>query len=190
MARSLSREYFFFFTKNIKQMPNDNLPTSSGFEGPEKLLELWFEKPSAGYIEQIKLNGLNSITLSDSITTLDTSEKSDSATKKEGLRLVKQEVWEEMLNIVQCRVLSTLQNENADAYLLSESSMFVHSYRLTLKTCGTTTLLHAIAKILEIAKEHCQLDKIEAVFYSRKAFLFPEQQSFPHGSWSDEVLLN
>jgi S-adenosylmethionine decarboxylase len=168
-------------------MPNDNLPTSSGFEGPEKLLEIWFSKPSADYIQQIKLNGLDSMTLQDSVATLDPSAPSASATKKEGLRLVDRSVWEEMLNIVQCRVLSALHNEYADAYLLSESSMFVHSYRLTLKTCGTTTLLHSIEKILEIAREHCQLDKIEAVFYSRKAFLFPEQQTFPHGSWSDEV---
>lgn len=104
-----------------------------------------------------------------------------------GLRSVDPAVWHDMLKLVQCQVLSTIKNEDVDAYLLSESSMFVYSNRLVLKTCGTTTLLHAVPKILEIAEEYCKLTKVDAIFYSRKSFLFPEQQSFPHGSWSDEV---
>ncbi|KAJ3287998.1 spermidine resistance protein [Borealophlyctis nickersoniae] len=65
--------------------------------------------------------------------------------------------------------------------------MFVYPNRLILKTCGTTTLLHAVPRILAIAAEHCGLRDVNAVFYSRKAFLFPEKQAWPHGRWGDEV---
>lgn len=135
------------------QIQNQQEPFN-GFEGAEKLLEIWFENTNS------------------SLT---------------GLRSVDPAVWHDMLKLVQCQVLSTIKNEVVDAYLLSESSMFVYSNRLVLKTCGTTTLLHAVPRILEIAEEHCKLTKVDAIFYSRKSFLFPEQQSFPHGSWSEEV---
>jgi len=92
-----------------------------------------------------------------------------------------------MLEIVQAQILSTVNNASSDAYLLSESSMFVYPYRIMLKTCGTTTLLNALPKILEIAKDVAGLDTIDCFFYSRKAFLFPDKQVFPHGNWNNEV---
>ncbi|KAJ3344608.1 spermidine resistance protein, partial [Kappamyces sp. JEL0680] len=95
-------------TMNLTVAP-DNPVSLTGFEGPEKLLEIWFN-----------------------------------TTSSTGLRAVDPAVWHEMLKIVQCQVLSTIHNESADAYLLSESSMFVYSNRLILKTCGTTTLLHSV----------------------------------------------
>lgn len=65
--------------------------------------------------------------------------------------------------------------------------MFVFPYRIVLKTCGTTTLLNALPKILEIASQECNLTDVEAFFYNRKAFLFPEMQSYPHGKFGDEA---
>ncbi|KAJ3050171.1 spermidine resistance protein, partial [Quaeritorhiza haematococci] len=92
-----------------------------------------------------------------------------------------------MLEIVKARILSVVSNDALDAYLLSESSMFVYPNRLILKTCGTTTLLHAVPKVLEIAQKYCGWTKVDALFYSRKAFMFPERQMWPHGKWGDEV---
>ena len=135
----------------------------SGFEGPEKLLEIWFDSKQLKNVEDA------------------------SNDEKRGLRLVPLQVWKEMLDIVKCQVLSTIENRHINSYLLSESSMFVFDYRLTLKTCGTTRLLLAVEKILEIARECCQLTEIEAIFYSRKSFLFPELQQYPHGNWGAEV---
>jgi len=54
-----------------------------------------------------------------------------------------------------------------------------------IKTCGTTTLLKIIPKLLEYAKS-CELD-VELVMYSRKNFLFPEAQQFPHNDWHAEL---
>lgn len=100
-----------------------------------------------------------------------------------------------MLDIVRCKVLSTVRNEHVDAYLLSESSMFVFPHKLILKTCGTTTLLVGLPELLRIAAQEAGFttgdDPTAAVpyrvFYSRKSFMFPDKQMHPHKSWKDEV---
>ena len=106
-----------------------------------------------------------------------------------------------MLDLVNCKVLSVVESELVDAYLLSESSMFVFPHKLILKTCGTTTLLRGLPRILEIAAlaagfPHSVADQTLGtgtaarpyrVFYSRKNFLFPDRQHGPHRSWRDEV---
>ena len=106
-----------------------------------------------------------------------------------------------MLELVNCKVLSLVQSEHVDAYLLSESSMFVFPHKLILKTCGTTTLLSGLPRILEIAALVAGFPHVLAnqrvgtgiaakpyrVFYSRKNFLFPDRQRGPHRSWRDEV---
>src|SRR5436305_14413509 len=94
------------------------------FTGPEKLLEVWFS-PSPRELP--------------------------SSTAPNGLRAVSAETWKEMLDLVNCKVLSIIESEHIDAYLLSESSMFVFPHKLILKTCGTTTLLCGLPRILEIA---------------------------------------
>ncbi len=111
------------------------------------------------------------------------------------------EVWQEMLDLVNCKVLSIVESEHVDAYLLSESSMFVFPHKLILKTCGTTTLLSGLPRILEIAAKVVKFPGGAAnlalgtgtaarpyrVFYSRKNFKFPDRQRGPHRSWRDEV---
>lgn len=106
-----------------------------------------------------------------------------------------------MLDLVHCKVLSIIDSEVLDAYLLSESSMFVYPHKLVLKTCGTTTLLLGLPKILEFAALEAGFPHTPAdiskhtlaaappyrVFYSRKNYLYPDQQRGPHRSWRDEV---
>jgi S-adenosylmethionine decarboxylase len=148
-----------------------DLDSSNAFEGPEKLLEVWFS-PSAQALEN--------------------------CSKSTGLKAVSAEIWKTMLDLVNCKVLSIVESEDVDAYLLSESSMFVFPHKLILKTCGTTTLLSGLPRILEIATlfggfSHSAARGIAVaaapyrVFYSRKNFLFPDRQHGPHRSWRDEV---
>lgn len=105
-----------------------------------------------------------------------------------------------MLDQVNCKVLSTTTSDTLDAYLLSESSMFVWQHKMILKTCGTTTLLLGLTSLLEIAARvgfpsvHLStptgvrsVATPYRVFYSRKNFLFPQRQHGPHKSWRDEV---
>lgn len=94
----------------------------SAFEGPEKLLEIWF-KAKPGREGDAK-----------------------------DLKMVEREVWETVLDKVHCCILSSITNEHVHAYLLSESSFFVWRDRLVLKTCGTTTLLESIPLLIKIAE--------------------------------------
>jgi S-adenosylmethionine decarboxylase len=106
-----------------------------------------------------------------------------------------------MLDLVHCKVLSIVESDHVDAYLLSESSLFVFPHKVILKTCGTTTLLYGLPRLLEIAALIANFPHADAnlplgvaiaaapyrVFYSRKNFLFPNRQQGPHRSWRDEV---
>ena len=64
------------------------------FEGPEKLLEIWFAPTAADVPQEPALDG------------------------RSGLRLVDRQDWEAMLEIVQCKVLSVVNGVEMDAYLL------------------------------------------------------------------------
>ncbi|KAH9935393.1 S-adenosylmethionine decarboxylase [Fomitopsis serialis] len=134
------------------------------FEGPEKLLEIWF-KP----------------------TPADVPDAASPVDGKFGLRRVPRQVWADMLDIVQCKILSVVEGMEMDAYLLSESSFFVSPHRLILKTCGTTLNLLGVPRILEIARDHASLPSVYRLFYSRKAFMFPERQMGPHRDWRAEI---
>ena len=72
-----------------------------------------------------------------------------------------------------------------DAYVLSESSLFIYPYMVMLKTCGTTTLLRCIALLIELGR-NLGLE-IDWVGYSRKNFNFPGDQAFPHQSFDQEL---
>jgi S-adenosylmethionine decarboxylase len=71
-----------------------DVQASSPFEGPEKLLEIWFAQ-SADHVP--RKHGRDG---------------------KFGLRAVQRQTWEEMLQIVKCNVLSVVEGTEMDAYLL------------------------------------------------------------------------
>lgn len=102
-----------------------------------------------------------------------------------GLRALKRHHWDAVVAEARATILSADGNRSFDSYVLSESSLFVYPYKLILKTCGTTTLLRAIPKILELSKE---IDmKVEWVLYTRKDFTWPAAQLFPHTNPNEEV---
>ncbi|CAI5734740.1 unnamed protein product [Hyaloperonospora brassicae] len=102
-----------------------------------------------------------------------------------GLREVSRSDLDEMLEAGQCQILSCISNDHIDAYVLSESSMFIYAHKIVLKTCGTTTLLKCLPFINTFA-ERLGLE-IEWVNYSRKNYTFPEDQKYPHTSFETEV---
>ncbi|KAG5340662.1 hypothetical protein C0989_000812 [Termitomyces sp. Mn162] len=146
----------------MAQPPDD---PQGPFEGPEKLLEIWFS-PSSNDVPDAS---------------------SPDSSGRTGLRKVHRKVWEEMLSIVKCQVLSVVYGDDMDAYLLSESSFFVSPHRLILKTCGTTLNLLGLPRILEIAATQANMHSVYRCFYSRKSFMFPERQLGPHRDWKQEV---
>merc|ERR1719440_1686926 len=70
-----------------------------------------------------------------------------------GLRHFPPSVWSDVLADARCSILHTRGNEAFDAHLLSESSLFVYPHKLILKTCGTTTLLLVLPKLLALANQ-------------------------------------
>ena len=58
---------------------------------------------------------------------------------------------------------------------------------MILKTCGTTLNLLGLPRILEIARDHAGFPTVYRLFYSRKAFMFPERQLGPHREWKAEI---
>ncbi|KAH9520727.1 AMP deaminase [Dermatophagoides farinae] len=97
----------------------------------------------------------------------------------------KEDPLNKILDLLHCRILNVINNEHFDAYLLSESSLFVSKRSFILKTCGSTTLLHCLDLILEYVFK-LGFDTIEDVFYSHKNLLLPSLQTLPHNSFLKE----
>ncbi|KAA8494991.1 S-adenosylmethionine decarboxylase proenzyme [Porphyridium purpureum] len=104
---------------------------------------------------------------------------------KAGFRSFPRERWDAVLTDAQCSILSVSSNDVFDAYLLSESSMFVYPDKVLIKTCGTTTLLRSVPHFMSMADEI--LARVEFVQYSRASFRYPGQQLFPHTSFQTEI---
>lgn len=83
--------------------PSDD--PSGPFEGPEKLLELWFA-PLASQLPAAARSGRFALVpgAEDRL--------------RKGLRAVPRAQWEEMLDLVSCKVLSVLEGDECDAFLL------------------------------------------------------------------------
>ncbi|CCH59113.1 hypothetical protein TBLA_0B02710 [Henningerozyma blattae CBS 6284] len=160
-------------TSFIDYEKSNNLDSTDAFEGPEKLLEIWF------YPE--------------------TKPVDSPAGENKTLRDIAYEDWVSILKLVNCEILSFKKTSQLDAYLLSESSFFVYDYKVVLKTCGTTTTLFCLQGLFNLLfrkLEHWKDDLYNPtnnkytpykVFYSRRCFIFPSKQKSIHQKWSDEV---
>ncbi|KAK1423370.1 hypothetical protein QVD17_18671 [Tagetes erecta] len=104
-----------------------------------------------------------------------------------GLRSLTKMQLDEILTPAQCTIVSCLSNELLDSYVLSESSLFVYPYKIIIKTCGTTKLLFSIPPILELSSQLSLT--VKSVRYTRGSFIFPSAQSFPHRSFTEEVVV-
>eukprot|EP00903_Cladosiphon_okamuranus_P016686 g15384.t1 len=102
-----------------------------------------------------------------------------------GLRAIRREQWDAILQQAQCQILHHRGNEHFDSYVLSESSLFVYKSKLVLKTCGTTTLLRCLPLMTVVTKNYDM--SLEWIGYSRKDFTFPSDQIYPHTSFAEEV---
>uniref|UniRef100_A0A1D1YXD3 S-adenosylmethionine decarboxylase proenzyme n=1 Tax=Anthurium amnicola TaxID=1678845 RepID=A0A1D1YXD3_9ARAE len=102
-----------------------------------------------------------------------------------GLRALTRAQIDYILKAARCTIVSQLSNKEFDSYVLSESSLFIYPHKIIIKTCGTTKLLFAIPRILDLAAE-LSLSLLSAK-YSRGSFIFPGAQPTPHRSFLEEV---
>jgi len=94
-----------------------------------------------------------------------------------GLRSLSRKILDKICLRARCTIISKVSNAYLDAYVLSESSLFIYPFMLVLKTCGTTTLLRCVKTLLQFAcnPKTCEGNLVvEWVGYSRKNFSFPE----------------
>lgn len=103
----------------------------------------------------------------------------------EGLRSLSREQLDFLCTKAKCSIVHHVSNNHIDAYILSESSLFIYKHRFIMKTCGTTTLLRCLASLLHFADEIGM--EMTWVCYSRKNLLNPSAQAWPHSSFGEEL---
>jgi S-adenosylmethionine decarboxylase len=88
------------------------------------------------------------------------------------LRGAGDEYWAHVVSSAGAQILSKIGNEHCDAYLLSESSLFVFDHKMIMITCGQTRLVDAVIEMLERVPADC----VEFFIYERKNEVYPHRQ--------------
>lgn len=89
-----------------------------------------------------------------------------------GLRSNSDGRWDRVVAAAGAHIISHGGTQEMDAYLLSESSLFVWEDRVLLITCGRTQLIGAVPEIARMVGRQ----NVDFVFYERKNFLYPGDQ--------------
>ena len=101
-----------------------------------------------------------------------------------GLRRIPRDKIDAFLEAAGCTVLSTCSNAVYDAYVLSESSLFVAADRMVIKTCGQTPLINAMPLVRRCVAELGM--EVTYVKYSRASFLNGGRQHPGHRCFEKE----
>lgn len=80
------------------------------------------------------------------------------------LREFGRDFWATMVARCNATILSEVSNDKCDAYLLSESSLFVWDHSFLMITCGSTMLVNSVEHFLARVRS----DDIESIIYQRK----------------------
>jgi S-adenosylmethionine decarboxylase len=100
------------------------------------------------------------------------------------LRSLGRGYWDGVVDAAQARILSVISNEHCDAYLLSESSLFVFDHKMVMLTCGKTTLPPAVLRLLETFTPK----DVQLLAYERKNEVYPHRQ--PTSFFEDAAMLH
>jgi len=129
------------------------------FEGSEKKMEIDFIPMDGSDVELLPADG--------------------------GLRTYNRQYWSDIIALLNGSILLHDPQEKFDAYLISESSLFVYNDRIVILTCGTTLLLKTLRPFIDAAAGIGL--EVSWFQYSRKNFMFPDKQHSPHKSFDMEV---
>lgn len=80
------------------------------------------------------------------------------------LRQLGREFWSSIVAKCRAQILSTISNDHLDAYLLSESSLFVWDDRFLMITCGRTVLVNSLLEFIKVYDEKL----VECLIFQRK----------------------
>lgn len=90
--------------------------------------------------------------------------------------------WQALVQCCNAKILSTIENKDCKAFLLSESSLFVWHDRLLIITCGNTRLVHSVEYFIQ----QVGMSKIKQITYQRKNEYFAHAQL---SSFGDDIAL-
>ena len=96
------------------------------------------------------------------------------------LRTLGDDVWKSTVERARAKIISSISTDACDAYLLSESSLFVCDRRVVMITCGRTTLIESALDLVN----HIPADQLASLIYERKNENFPELQ---HTTFEDDT---
>lgn len=88
------------------------------------------------------------------------------------LRLQGESFCKSIVQKAKIQIINSISNSHTDAYLLSESSLFVYDHRLILITCGQSQLVSSVLYFLK----HYPDSQISSLFFQRKNEFFPLNQ--------------
>jgi S-adenosylmethionine decarboxylase len=88
------------------------------------------------------------------------------------LRSAGDDYWSHIVSTAGAHVLSKIHNEHCDAFLLSESSLFVFDHKVIMITCGQTRLADAVVELLD----RVPAAAVEFFIYERKNEVYPHRQ--------------
>ena len=80
--------------------------------------------------------------------------------------------WDKVVQSAYTHIISHQANSYFDAYLLSESSLFVYDNRIIIITCGRSQLYRTVPVIFTCLQQ----SEVRYLFYERKNFIYPEAQ--------------
>lgn len=81
--------------------------------------------------------------------------------------------WDTVVHSSGAEIISSIFSPAMNAYLLSESSLFVWDDRVLMITCGKTTLVKAVPELIRTIKQ----ERIGFFFYERKNLMYPNAQN-------------
>ncbi|HMQ09802.1 MAG TPA: hypothetical protein PKC21_04200 [Oligoflexia bacterium] len=93
---------------------------------------------------------------------------------KKSLRALGYDFWENIVHQARAQILSHITNASCDAYLLSESSLFIYDHKCLMITCGQTDLAKAMNELVLFLGQ----EDISQFIYERKIGHFPEQHPY------------
>lgn len=88
------------------------------------------------------------------------------------LRGLGHDLWRDVIRASRAEPLSHLASDQVDAWLLSESSLFVSAHQAVMITCGRTTLIEGLMHLLDVLPR----EAIASLIYERKNENFPDEQ--------------
>ncbi|MCT7941536.1 S-adenosylmethionine decarboxylase proenzyme [Shewanella holmiensis] len=80
------------------------------------------------------------------------------------LRALPYSFWKQIVSLAKADILSQISNDQCDAYLLSESSLFVWDHKVVILTCGLSTLIDCVYGLVDAIG----VNNIEWLTYQRK----------------------